>query len=352
MVARRRFDTPGPPPYDNRATALNRVAFMLSSLPKPFSRGLSMSLIRCPLTARLVIGLLPALLLSGCEPTAPTPTGREFRLGEIEELLNLGLVDDYLDTDLSPDGTLMAFYRFVPDTEPTSYTIYLFDLESRVLDEAVTGVFYAERARPRFSPEGGRLVYAENFFFTTPQLRLYHLDEERDSYLAEGLEAAWEPGGERLVLRRDDGLHLLNLDDDGEVHLCEEALVGLEWSPDGLWIYGLYEGQLSRVEAVAGARPVPVSAFEPPLETLEFSLLPGGEVAFCWLGSRPPTFAALVDVETGEVISLKEAFGNRSIAWPALSGRPGDDSSGYLVFQRFEDYNRYYGAPFEYVWTD
>ncbi len=291
-----------------------------------------------------------ALIFAGCETsTGGGETVQGFRVGEPELLFSIQRTP-ILDTDLSPDGSTIACYHYDEEADEPYYQLRLYDTATGQLTIAAENVWIIDHARPRFSPDGSRVVYAELFGFTTPQVYLYDIAADSSDFVSEGSEAAWDPAGDRLAIRRDEGLYLHDIASGEPEFLCPETPIGLEFSPDGAWIYGFLDGRVVRVGAADGGIET-VSDFDLEPVELEFELLPDGSAALLWLPGYPAGFTGLLDISTGEVDWLEDQFDGISFTWPALIG---DDESGYLVFQRSntQDGRDYYGVEVEFTWTE
>jgi hypothetical protein len=276
----------------------------------------------------LALSVVLIVSVTGCDTPTDGRLQRGFRLGAVEELFTItdGPVHD---TDLSADAAEIACYFYDNETTAPYYQIRLYDTTGE-RETIVRRSCVLEHGRPRFSPDGTRVVYAELNDWTYNHIRLYDRVDESDAYLTDGLEAAWSPAGDRLVVARADGLYLVDLEAADEP-LIDTVLTNLEWSADGAWIYGVADGQIQRVDPTDGSLEQ-VSDFSPlPIE-LDFELTPAGDYLFCWLpGGYPGGFAALVATDDGELQWLDDQFEDISIAYPALVG---DEDTGTLVFQR------------------
>ncbi len=115
--------------------------------------------------------------------------------------------------DVSPDGTKLAYSVYVPGI--SGYAIFVHDLDGSTPDVQLTGSFQVDDLHPRWSPDGTRIVFDNQFEGVT----VINADgSNRTSLASVGSLPYWSPDGSKIIMQGtgfNDWSQLLAMNPDG-----------------------------------------------------------------------------------------------------------------------------------------
>lgn len=159
-----------------------------------------------------------------------------------------------LDPRLSPDGTMLTFYRERPQDGRQIWVANADGSEPR----PITAVAATDAAfQPTWTPDGSRIVYILGRDTGTPsetsELHSVAVDGSDDRLLVPGLNPEVSPDGTQIAYENEGSIWIVDIDAQEVPRAVADAAQDPSWSPDGTRIaYATEDGTELRVVGVDG----------------------------------------------------------------------------------------------------